>query len=350
MDYTYFSKNVLNWYSLNKRDLPWRYKNNSQKDPYKIWVSEIMLQQTTVQTVIPYYKKFIKRWPNVKKLSTSNINEVLDFWSGLGYYRRAKNLHLTSKIISNQFDGVFPLEKNEIIKLPGIGEYTAAAIRAIAKDEEDTVVDANIERVIARVFYLKKPIKKIKKEIKQNAKKLTPKLNNGDYIQALMDIGSLICTPKDPLCNDCPIEKFCITKKKNAVNEIPKKIIKNDKPVREGIVFWIKNKNNQILLKRRDETGLLPGMLEFPSYNWSKNKINENDKKILSIKNIKKLNKKVIHEFSHFKLKLTVYEKNKFNKNRIDGMWVGIDEINELGLPTLMKKVYQQMMKNKIFK
>lgn len=350
MDYTYFSKNVLNWYSLNKRDLPWRYKNNSQKDPYKIWVSEIMLQQTTVQTVIPYYKKFIKRWPNVKKLSTSNINEVLDFWSGLGYYRRAKNLHLTSKIISNQFDGVFPLEENEIIKLPGIGEYTAAAIRAIVKDEEDTVVDANIERVIARVFYLKKPIKKIKKEIKQNAKKLTPKLNNGDYIQALMDIGSLICTPKDPLCNDCPIEKFCITKKKNAVNEIPKKIIKNDKPVREGIVFWIKNKNNQILLKRRDETGLLPGMLEFPSYNWSKNKINENDKKILSIKNIKKLNKKVIHEFSHFKLKLTVYEKNKFNKNRIDGMWVGIDEINELGLPTLMKKVYQQMMKNKIFK
>jgi A/G-specific adenine glycosylase len=350
MDYTYFSKNVLNWYSLNKRDLPWRYKNNSQKDPYKIWVSEIMLQQTTVQTVIPYYKKFIKRWPNVKKLSTSNINEVLDFWSGLGYYRRAKNLHLTSKIISNQFDGVFPLEENEILKLPGIGEYTAAAIRAIAKDEEDTVVDANIERVIARVFYLKKPIKKIKKEIKQNAKKLTPKLNNGDYIQALMDIGSLICTPKDPLCNDCPIEKFCITKKKNAVNEIPKKIIKNDKPVREGIVFWIKNKNNQILLKRRDETGLLPGMLEFPSYNWSKNKINENDKKILSIKNIKKLNKKVIHEFSHFKLKLTVYEKNKFNKNRIDGMWVGIDEINELGLPTLMKKVYQQMMKNKIFK
>ena len=350
MDYTYFSKNVLNWYSLNKRDLPWRYKNNSQKDPYKIWVSEIMLQQTTVQTVIPYYKKFIKKWPNVKKLSTSNINEVLDFWSGLGYYRRAKNLHLTSRIISNQFDGVFPLEKNEIIKLPGIGEYTAAAIRAIVKDEEDTVVDANIERVIARVFYLKKPIKKIKKEIKQNAKKLTPKLNNGDYIQALMDIGSLICIPKDPLCNDCPIEKFCTTKKKNAVNEIPKKIIKNDKPVREGIVFWIKNKNNQILLKRRDETGLLPGMLEFPSYNWSKNKINENDKKILSIKNIKKLNKKVIHEFSHFKLKLTVYEKNKFNKNNIDGMWVGIDEINELGLPTLMKKVYQQMMKNKIFK
>ena len=350
MDYTYFSKNVLNWYSLNKRDLPWRYKNNSQKDPYKIWVSEIMLQQTTVQTVIPYYKKFIKKWPNVKKLSASNINEVLDFWSGLGYYRRAKNLHLTSRIISNQFGGVFPLEKNEIIKLPGIGEYTAAAIRAIVKDEEDTVVDANIERVIARVFYLKKPIKKIKKEIKQNAKKLTPKLNNGDYIQALMDIGSLICIPKDPLCNDCPIEKFCTTKKKNAVNEIPKKIIKNDKPVREGIVFWIKNKNNQILLKRRDETGLLPGMLEFPSYNWSKNKINENDKKILSIKNIKKLNKKVIHEFSHFKLKLTVYEKNKFNKNRIDGMWVGIDEINELGLPTLMKKVYQQMMKNKIFK
>lgn len=226
MNYTDFSKNVLNWYSANKRDLPWRYKNNSPKDPYKIWVSEIMLQQTTVATVIPYYKRFLKKWPNIKKLSKSNINEVLDFWSGLGYYRRAKNLHLTSRIISNQFNGIFPLEKDEIIKLPGIGEYTAAAIRAIAKDEKDTVVDANIERVIARIFYLKKPIKQIKKEIKQNAEKLTPKFNNGDYIQALMDIGSLICTPKDPLCNDCPIEKFCITKKKNAVNEIPKKLLK----------------------------------------------------------------------------------------------------------------------------
>ena len=118
--------------------------------------------------------------------------------------------------------------------------------------------------MIARIFYLKKPIKQIKKEIKQNAEKLTPKLSNGDYIQALMDIGSLICTPKDPTCDNCPIEKFCITKKKNAVNEIPKKIIKNDKPVREGIVYWIKNKNNQILLKRREENGLLPGMLEFP--------------------------------------------------------------------------------------
>ena len=249
MNYTDFSKNVLNWYSVNKRDLPWRYKNNSQKDPYKIWVSEIMLQQTTVATVIPYYKKFLKKWPNIKKLSKSSINEVLDFWSGLGYYRRAKNLHLTSKIISDQFNGVFPLEKNEIIKLPGVGEYTAAAIRAIAKDEKDTVVDSNIERVMARIFYLKKPIKKIKKEIKQNAEKLTPKLSNGDYIQGLMDIGSLICTPKDPACNNCPIEKFCITKKNNAVNEIPKKIIKNDKPVREGIVYWIRNKNNQILLK-----------------------------------------------------------------------------------------------------
>ena len=121
MNYTDFSKKVLNWYSANKRDLPWRYKNNSPKDPYKIWVSEIMLQQTTVATVIPYYKKFLKKWPNVKKLSKSNINEVLDFWSGLGYYRRAKNLHLTARIISDQFNGIFPLEKNEIIKLPGIG-------------------------------------------------------------------------------------------------------------------------------------------------------------------------------------------------------------------------------------
>lgn len=344
MDYTDFSKNVLIWYNLNKRDLPWRYKKNEKKDPYKIWISEVMLQQTTVQTVVPYYKKFIKKWPNIKKLASTNINEVLDFWSGLGYYRRARNLHLTSKIVSEQFDGVFPLKRDEIIKLPGIGEYTASAIRAITKNEKDTVVDANIERVIARIFYLKKPIKEIKKEIKKNAEKLTPELNNGDYIQALMDIGSLICTPKDPLCNICPIKKFCNTKKKNAVNKIPKKIKKINKPIREGIVFWIKNTNNQVLLKRREDNGLLAGMLEFPSYNWSKHRINENDKKILSLKNAKKLKKKVTHEFSHFKLILTIYEKNKFNKSNLDGMWVNISEIKNLGLPTLMKKVYQKVI------
>ena len=335
-----FASNLIYWYSDNKRSLPWR----DTKDPYKIWLSEIILQQTQIKQGLPYYNKFVKLFPDVVSLSNSSEQKVLKNWEGLGYYSRARNLHKASQKVVKEYDSKFPKTYDELIKLPGIGEYTAAAIRAITKDEKDTVVDANIERVMARIFYLKKPIKQIKKEIKQNAEKLTPKFNNGDYIQALMDIGSLICTPKDPLCNDCPIEKFCITKKKNAVNEIPKKIIKNDKPVREGIVYWIRNKNNQILLKRREENGLLPGMLEFPSYNWSKNKINENDKKILSIKNTKKLNKKVMHEFSHFKLILTVYEKNKFNKNSIDGMWIGIDEINELGLPTLMKKVYQQVL------
>ena len=340
-----FSENVLKWYSLNKRDLPWRYKNNSIKDPYKIWVSEIMLQQTTVTTVIPYYKNFIKKWPNVNMLASSNINEVLDFWSGLGYYRRAKNLHLTSKIISKQYDGIFPLDKNEIIKLPGIGEYTAAAIRAISIDENDTVVDANIERIIARVFNLKKSITKIKKEIKKNAEKLSPRINNGDYVQALMDIGSLICLPKNPLCDFCPIESYCTSRKKCEVDKVPNKIKKKNKPIREGIVYWIKSRNDEILLKRRENTDLLSGMLEFPSYNWTENEINENDKKILSIKNFVKLDKKITHEFSHFKLILTIYEKNQFNKKDIDGMWLNVNEIKNTGLPTLMKKVYREVTK-----
>ena len=206
MNYSNFSKNVLSWYNLNKRDLPWRYKGNSKKDPYKIWVSEIMLQQTTVTAVIPYYNKFIKRWPNIKKLSSTNIEGVLDFWSGLGYYRRARNL-LTAGIINNEFKGVFPNKESEIKNLPGIGEYTSAAIRAIAFNKNDTVVDSNIERIMARVFYLKDPINKVKKEIKEYI--MHHEFHTTDYIQALMDIGSMICLPKNPLCESCPRIKFC---------------------------------------------------------------------------------------------------------------------------------------------
>ena len=170
MNYNNFSKSILKWYSLNKRDLPWRYKDNSKKDPYKIWISEIMLQQTTVTAVIPYYIKFITKWPNIEKLSNANIDEVLDFWSGLGYYRRAKNLHLTSKIINKEYNNIFPKEEDQIKNLPGIGEYTSAAIRAIAFNKDDTVVDSNIERIVARVFQIKEPIIRAKIEAKNKKK------------------------------------------------------------------------------------------------------------------------------------------------------------------------------------
>ena len=343
MNYNNFSKSVLKWYNLNKRDLPWRYKGNTKKDPYKIWVSEIMLQQTTVTAVIPYFKKFITLWPNIEKLSSADINEILDFWSGLGYYRRAKNLHLTSKIINKDYNNIFPKDEVQIKNLPGIGDYTSAAIRAIAFNENDTVVDSNIERIIARVFQIQEPIVKAKKEIKEKAKKLTPNIKNGDYAQALMDIGSKVCLPKNPLCNSCPILKFCKAKKNSCENTIPIKVKKKIKPVREGSVYWIISFDNKVLLKRRLDKGILPGMLEFPSYGWSTDANEEIDKKVLSIKNFKRKKGKVSHQFSHFKLLLTVYEKKEFNVNDINGMWVDKKDLNNLGLPTLMKKVFNHI-------
>ena len=343
MNYSNFSKNVLSWYNLNKRDLPWRYKGNSKKDPYKIWVSEIMLQQTTVTAVIPYYNKFIKKWPNIKKLSSTNIEDILDFWSGLGYYRRARNLHLTAGIINNEFNGVFPNKESKIKNLPGIGEYTSAAIRAIAFNKNDTVVDSNIERIMARVFYLKDPINKIKKEIKEYAKMLTPNRKNGDYIQALMDIGSMICLPKKPLCESCPIIKFCRAKKSSSENIIPIKLKKKIKPIRKGSVYLIISSDNKVLLKRREDNGMLPGMLEFPSYGWSKDGSEEIDKKILSINDFKRKKGSVSHQFSHFNLLLTVYEKKEFNVNDINGMWIDKKDLGNLGLPTLMKKVFNHV-------
>ena len=343
MNYNNFSKKVLNWYNLNKRDLPWRYKGNTKKDPYKVWISEIMLQQTTVSAVIPYYNKFIAKWPNIKRLSLANIDEVLDFWSGLGYYRRARNLHLTSKIINNKFNGIFPIKEIEILDLPGIGEYTSAAIRSIAFDKRDTVVDSNIERIMTRVFYLKDPINKIKKEIKECAKKLTPDKKNGDYIQALMDIGSTICLPKNPLCELCPVIKFCEAKKNASEDTVPLKIKKKIKPTRKGSVYWIVSSDNKVLLKRRVDSGILPGMLEFPSYGWSVDSNEDIDKKILSIEDFKRKKGKVTHQFSHFNLLLTVYEKKEFNVNDIDGMWVAKKDLDNLGLPTLMKKVFNHI-------
>ena len=343
MNYNNFSKSILKWYSLNKRDLPWRYKDNSKKDPYKIWISEIMLQQTTVTAVIPYYIKFIAKWPNIEKLSNANIDEVLDFWSGLGYYRRAKNLHLTSKIINKEYNNIFPKEEDQIKNLPGIGEYTSAAIRAIAFNKDDTVVDSNIERIVARVFQIKEPIIRAKKKIKERAKKLTQNKKNGDYAQALMDIRSMICLPKNPQCNSCPILEFCEAKKNSNENIIPIKIKKKAKPVREGYVYWIISSDNKVLLKRRLDKGILPGMLEFPSYGWSTDGNEEIDKKVLSIKDFKRKRGKVSHQFSHFNLLLTVYEKKEFNVNDINGMLVDKKDLSNLGLPTLMKKVFNHI-------
>ena len=220
------SKKVLIWYDKNKRDLPWR-KSKKNLDPYQTWISEIMLQQTTVEAVIPFFHKFINKWPTINKLSESKLEDVMDAWSGLGYYSRAKNIHKTAKIINKQYNNHIPDEYEELIKLPGIGPYTAGAILTIAFNKKASVIDSNIERIILRIRGIKEPKDKVKKELIKISEYLCPKNRSGDYVQAMMDLGSAICKAKNPLCDSCPIQKFCFSYAKGLTDSIPAK--KNDK-------------------------------------------------------------------------------------------------------------------------
>ena len=206
------SKKILIWYDKNKRDLPWR-KSKNDLNPYQTWISEIMLQQTTVEAVIPYFHKFISKWPTIKKLSESNIEDIMDAWSGLGYYSRAKNIHKTAKIVSKEYNNKIPDNYEELIKLPGIGPYTAGAILTIAYDKKASVIDSNIERIILRIQGIKKPKDKVKKELIKISEELCPDNRSGDYVQGMMDLGSAICKPNNPKCNLCPIKKFCYSYK-----------------------------------------------------------------------------------------------------------------------------------------
>ncbi len=240
------AKKLFKWYNENGRILPWRVSPKDLEagqtpDPYKVWISEIMLQQTTVNTVVPYFEKFIKKWDNIDKLSRADESDILAFWAGLGYYARGRNLLKCARELSEKFNGTIPNDKKTLLSLPGIGEYTASAIRAIAFGKKETVIDANIERVVCRLFMIKKPINQSKKDIKKYASQLFPKLRSGDFAQALMDFANSVCKSKKPCCNHCPISKYCLSLKHGVAEKIPAKKIKKTKPLRRGFVFFHKN-------------------------------------------------------------------------------------------------------------
>ena len=340
------SKKILIWYDKNKRDLPWR-KSKNDLNPYQTWISEIMLQQTTVEAVIPYFHKFISKWPTIKKLSESNIEDIMDAWSGLGYYSRAKNIHKTAKIVNKEYNDKIPDNYEELIKLPGIGPYTAGAILTIAYDKKASVIDSNIERIILRIQGIKKPKDKVKKELIKISEELCPDSRSGDYVQAMMDLGSAICKPNNPKCNLCPIKKFCYSYKNNLTNLIPIKKIRKPIKIREAYLFWIVSNQNRVFLRRRPLTGLLPGMLEFPSSDWiTKNK--KTRKEILfPIKgNWKPVTGNVLHTFSHFQLSLKIYICRDVNEKKLEGIWKKENDISDLNLPSLMKKVYKHVFSN----
>ena len=335
---------LIKWYSNNKRTLPWRKKNSKNlPNPYYVFVSEFMLQQTTVNAVIPRFLEFIDKWPNLKKFSSINENEITKFWSGLGYYARSKNLLKSAKIIQKNFKGKIPSNYEDLINLPGVGDYTAKAIIGIAYNKPVMPVDANIERILARLNGFKNPLKKIKLELINVSNEYVSKKLASNLIQAFMDYGSIICTPRNPNCNNCVIKFNCISFKKNLQNIIPVKIKpKKQKRKKYSRAYIFFNEYDEILVRRRPSKGMLASMLEVPNDNWTLDK-----KKLFQDKIVNKIKKKIKHKglieysFSHFDLQIEVFfanvKKNNFSKYK----WIKKNNFKKSGLPTVMKKIVE---------
>ena len=265
---------LLAWYDAHARDLPWRVGPSERKagevpDPYHVWLSEIMLQQTTVAAVRAYFLRFVERWPDVRSLAAAEDAHVMAEWAGLGYYARARNLLKCARSIVQDHGGRFPETREDLLLLPGIGPYTAAAVSAIAFDRPETVVDGNVERVMSRLFSVETPLPKAKPELVELAMRLTPEERPGDYAQAVMDLGATICTPKSPACGVCPWSRACQAMAAGRQLELPKKAARPAKPVRYGIAYLARRADGAWLVQTRPEGGLLGGMLGWPGTEWT---------------------------------------------------------------------------------
>jgi A/G-specific adenine glycosylase len=339
---------LLRWYDEERRDLPWRAPPGVQPDPYGVWLSEIMLQQTTVKAVIPYYLAFLRRWPTVTALATAPLDEVLAAWAGLGYYSRARNLFKCAQTVANELGGVFPRSAAELEELPGIGPYTAAAIAAIAFGEPATPVDGNIERVVARLFAVKQPLPGAKGELRRLAATLTPQNRAGDFAQATMDLGARICTPRRPSCLVCPVQSDCAANAQGIGERLPLRAVRAERPLRVGIAFLALREDGCVLLRRRAEAGLLGGMLEVPSTEWGD--LLPPAKATLRAAPLKadwwQVPGTVVHTFTHFKLELVVYRALvspdatlTFWAEPERCRWVKRRDLSSSALPSIMRKV-----------
>ncbi len=334
---------LLNWYDTHRRHLPWRSAPYESADPYAVWLSEIMLQQTTVAAVKPYFLKFLSLWPRVENLASAPVDTVMQQWAGLGYYSRARNLHLCAQHVVNHFGGQFPKTESELLKLPGVGPYTAAAIASIAFNIRAVVVDGNVERVITRLHALETPMPMVKAAIKKHADDLTPFKRAGDFAQAMMDLGATICTPRKPTCALCPFFSGCKARHLGLQERFPVKAPKHARPTRYGAAFIVVRGDKTILARRRPPKGLLGGMLEVPTTDWSSAANAEMYKPDLALEaaplEADWQNLGVAeHVFTHFTLKLDVFLAYcDFNADMLEGHnW--IDPAYN-AFPTVFKKV-----------
>lgn len=332
---------LLAWYDRHRRELPWRARAGETPDPYRVWLSEVMLQQTTVVTVGPYYARFLERWPTVEALAAAELDEVLHAWQGLGYYARARNLHRCAKAVAALHGGRFPSSEEGLLTLPGIGGYTAAAVAAIAFGAKATPVDGNIERVVARLFAVETPLPAAKPELKRLAAQLTPETRAGDFAQAMMDLGATVCRPKAPLCLTCPLTRLCAARAQGIAETLPRRSPRRARPKKHGVVFWIRRPDGAVLMQRRAEEGLLGGLMEFPSTGWREAAWSA--KEAIKSQPVpaewRALPGVVEHGFTHFDIDLTLLAGEVPARTKLDGVWVRPEDFGSQALPTLMKKV-----------
>ena len=318
------SNALLHWYAVDKRPFPWRPADGDRPDPYRVWLSEVMLQQTTVAAVAPYFDKFVRRWPTVEALAAAPDEEVMRAWAGLGYYARARNLIACARGVVARHGGRFPSAEAELAKLPGIGRYTAAAIAAIAFGRRAVVVDANVERVVARLFAVAEPLPGARASLYALADRITPPGPSGDFAQAMMDLGRAVCTPRGPRCGCCPLAGFCAARAAGEPERFPVRGARNERPARTGTAYWLEE-SGHVLLVKRPARGLLGGMIALPS-DTAPAEARWEDAGAVD------------HVFTHFSLTMRLLCAEA-TKRVGDGIWWPVERLDEAGLPTLYAKL-----------
>ncbi|WP_202330051.1 A/G-specific adenine glycosylase [Mesorhizobium sp. L-8-3] len=338
---------LLAWYDKHHRDLPWRTPPRAaaagkRPDPYRVWLSEIMLQQTTVEAVKPYFRAFLDRWPDAASLAAADQEDVLRAWAGLGYYSRARNLKKCADQLAANHGGRFPDTEAGLRDLPGIGDYTAAAIAAIAFDRPAAVVDGNVERVVTRLYAIATPLPEAKREIRAIVGDLVPAARPGDFAQAMMDLGATICTPRRPSCMLCPLNAGCAALGAGDPEFYPVKAPKAEKPQRHGAAFVAIGKGGTILLRKRPESGLLGGMSEVPTTGWTARNDGDTSSREAPFPAEWRKAGSISHVFTHFALELVVYRAEAGDRAAPAGhRWARLADIHDEALPTVMKKAIE---------
>ncbi|MGH6726140.1 MAG: A/G-specific adenine glycosylase [Pseudolabrys sp.] len=336
---------LLAWYDRHRRILPWRARRGETPDPYRVWLSEIMLQQTTVKTVAPYYAKFLARWPTLQAFGRASLDDVLRAWAGLGYYARARNLHACARAVIERHGGKFPSDIAALRALPGVGDYTAAAIAAIAFDGACVPVDGNVERVVARLFAVEQELPAAKAEIKRLAASLLPPRRTGDFAQALMDLGATLCSPKRPACALCPWNGACLACARGEQESFPRKAPKREGRLRLGAAYVALRADGHVLLRTRPEKGLLGGMTEVPGSAWAHDFDIAQASRFAPYLGAKlkwrKLPGIVRHVFTHFPLELVVFSARVRPTTPAPkgARWVKLTDLPGEALPNVMRKV-----------